>query len=132
MNSEQLALRGAPATNDEGIRSAIEQFKQRKFAGWQLEYDRAADCFYMRKPNAGPAVTYFHPAEPRLLFRLDCVTGELTGIDLADLRFLAKDHPEFAPLLPKGWLSALFHPRRNTEAETVRSIRRAFDGFAYC
>jgi len=73
----------APSSNFEGVRSAIEQLGLLKAeAGWTLDFDAGNDTLRFRGPRSGPAISYFMPGQPEIIFRLDAASGRLTGVDL--------------------------------------------------
>lgn len=84
--AEEATLVMAPATNLVGVRQAVEQLHLLKTERWSLEYDRRSDTFHFRGPKQGPAISYFMPGLPELIFRLDAATGHLSGIDVEQFR----------------------------------------------
>ena len=87
-----------PQSNAEGVASAVEQFAHLKdFSNWRWDYDPATDTIYIRIGENRPAISYFLPSEPELLFRLDMSSGQLVGIDLTAFRtHFRRKHPKLA------------------------------------
>jgi hypothetical protein len=52
---------------------------------WSARYDRRQDILVIRRAGHGPATSYFAPAFPEVLFRLDDA-ATLVGVDLTDFR----------------------------------------------
>jgi hypothetical protein len=84
---EEATLVMAPNSNDEGVRCAVDQLHLMKTErGWKLEYTRRDDTLRFRAPNHGPAISYFMPGAPEVVFRLDAASGRLIGVDLERFR----------------------------------------------
>lgn len=93
MTVEQLEIPVASLSNDEGAHLGLKQFLEVDLTPWQFEYDRKADVVYMRRPNHGPATSFFLPECPEFVARLND-QHELVGLDLVDFdRVLAKRFP---------------------------------------
>jgi hypothetical protein len=89
----------APRTNIEGALRGREQLRRLRDPDWSVEYDRERDTLYLRARDDGPAVSYFEPACPEVMYRLDLYSGELNGIDLERFRsVLVKTSPAMARL----------------------------------
>jgi|SRR5215471_13454197 len=80
----------APESNEEGVRLARAQTYKLNRPGWEVTGDRRSDTIHIRAANAGPAVSYWVPEQPHILYRLDAATGELTGIDITELHDLLR------------------------------------------
>lgn len=121
VSPEEPMLVMAPATNEEGIQRALQQINRLK-PNWTVEYDRRQDTLYVRAPEHGPAIAYWWPPQPEILFRLDALTGELTGIDLTHYRrILAPNDPVFRSYL--AWYRAGRVVRRIPVLRRVKSLR---------
>ncbi|MFN2582562.1 MAG: hypothetical protein ABR498_07465 [Candidatus Dormibacteria bacterium] len=88
--------RRAPVGNAAGLGSAVEQIEAGALTrdAWMVAYDSEADIVRLRRPDAGPAITYESPAHPDFLVRLDVKSGILTGIDLMGAKSHLDEHSQ--------------------------------------
>lgn len=123
----------APASNDEGVRSAVRQIKNGRLNGAdvQVRYDRSFDTLYVRFRSSAsrPSVSYFVPTIPEILLRLDMQTGELTGIEFTHLRtVLAKQDPLYAHMYHEVVRRRIRHFLRRHATPKRTLVREAADG----
>jgi hypothetical protein len=88
--------RVAPVGNAAGLTAAVAQLEAGALTrdSWFTSYDEEADVARVRRSGAGPAMSYESPAHPDFVVRLDIATGELTGIDLMDVRASFKERTQ--------------------------------------
>jgi hypothetical protein len=107
---KEATLVMAPSTNGEGVRCAVEQLHLLKTElGWTLEYSQQADTLQFRAPQQAPAISYFMPGVPEVVFRLDAASGRLTGVDLERFRSeVAKADERWGTLYRQYRLAQMF------------------------
>ncbi len=93
----------APANNEEGARHGQAQIYRLRKPGWRIIPDRRADAIYLRGPNSdGPTISYWLPEQPLILLCLDLYSGELVGVDITEIKELARTDPIWRKALA-GW-----------------------------
>jgi hypothetical protein len=127
--SEQTTINTAPSDNEQGFRLGVRQLNERvathSMTDVTLDYDALSDTWSMRFGQPRASVSYFAPKDPRFIFRLDPVTGELTGIDL--IRFkssVIKTHPQFKQFLPPNLIQRMLHRHQPRPSSVVEIISR--------
>jgi hypothetical protein len=128
---QEASMVAAPAANLDGVVRAIYQLNRVRQPGWTVDYDRRTDTMSLRAPGAGPAISYFLPEGPEIVFRLDAVSGQLTGIDLERIHsVLARTDPEFATIV-RNYRIATALGRLPGLRRLMRSVQRGVQSSAW-
>lgn len=99
-----------PQSNIDGFRIALAQLGRLTAApSWRVEYDATSDTLVLRIGEDRPSVSYYAPADPLFMLRLDMTNANLTGIDMMHFKsHLVKKYPALRRYLPRNPIFKFF------------------------